>query len=495
MLHKLNEAGQAQRIRSGQNIVQLCAACGRSVDYARKDLGAKRRPGERSEVPGRQHYIKSKCQLSCVACGKHGCTHTKMDWKHFTEEVLRPQHFAIATSRLCCKRFPIAAMAPKRVLGWARRVLHANLTYQPVLDALEHEKDAFEKQFDDLKELPLALRRATDQDLRDEDVDLRARPFLYVVDKSRTEARLIDRCLDIGDDVAAELWDSTGSRIVSQKTICIRETFFGTYVYFMNKNGNVCDIVPGHNEALGNSVAEFTCTIHPKRFLQREILRCWRRLSHNFETLVAPGSRLSSPNRPPLRFRGPPGPTDQEQYPAVEFVNLTEFQERTIAWLCSVFNLNEEQTKAVRMCYGTSLCSVHGPPGTGKTTTAAVLLIVFLVVDTLTKGCVDEVIVASATNTAVDNFLRAFHKRVTQLEEHRLLAIDQDFCGVDGFNSTLFRTAIKNVVKAAKGVFPSKKAPEAMIYRRYGRYAIRDENLTDMYSRSKVQRKVSHEHN
>ncbi|KAK0420677.1 hypothetical protein QR680_014821 [Steinernema hermaphroditum] len=376
----------------------------------------------------------------------------------------------------------------KRVLGWARRVLHANLTYQPVLDALEHEKDAFEKQFDDLKELPLALRRATDQDLRDEDVDLRARPFLYVVDKSRTEARLIDRCLDIGDDVAAELWDSTGSRIVSQKTICIRETFFGTYVYFMNKNGNVCDIVPGHNEALGNSVAEFTCTIHPKRFLQREILRCWRRLSHNFETLVAPGSRLSSPNRPPLRFRGPPGPTDQEQYPAVEFVNLTEFQERTIAWLCSVFNLNEEQTKAVRMCYGTSLCSVHGPPGTGKTTTAAVLLIVFLVVDTLTKGCVDEVIVASATNTAVDNFLRAFHKRVTQLEEHRLLAIDQDFCGVDGFNSTLFRTAIKNVVKAAKGVFPSKKAPEAMIYRRYGRYAIRDENLTDMYSRSKVQR-------
>ncbi|KAK0413073.1 hypothetical protein QR680_006582 [Steinernema hermaphroditum] len=180
----------------------------------------------------------------------------------------------------------------------ARSVLHANLNYHDVLDALKHESDSFKKQFDDLKQLPLALRRAKDQDLRDEGMDLRERPFL----------------------------DITGNRLTSQKTICVRETFFETYVYFMNKNANVCDIVPGH-EALGNSVAEFTCTIHPKRFLQREVLRCWRMLSHNFETLVAPGS-LSKPNRPPLRFRGPPGPTDQKQYPVVKFENLTEFPYR-----------------------------------------------------------------------------------------------------------------------------------------------------------------------
>ncbi|MBT3272174.1 MAG: AAA family ATPase, partial [Spirochaetales bacterium] len=67
--------------------------------------------------------------------------------------------------------------------------------------------------------------------------------------------------------------------------------------------------------------------------------------------------------------------------------------------MAGTFNqLNESQKSAIRFCLGSDLAFVWGPPGTGKTSTLACLLLELL-------GSAKRVLVASTTNAAVDQVL------------------------------------------------------------------------------------------
>jgi ATP-dependent RNA/DNA helicase IGHMBP2 len=67
--------------------------------------------------------------------------------------------------------------------------------------------------------------------------------------------------------------------------------------------------------------------------------------------------------------------------------------------------MNEEQAKAVKMGLKQQVHLIHGPPGTGKTTTVCELI-----VQAVKKG--EKVLACAPSNIAVDNIIESIGKRV-----------------------------------------------------------------------------------
>lgn len=92
------------------------------------------------------------------------------------------------------------------------------------------------------------------------------------------------------------------------------------------------------------------------------------------------------------------------------------------------WQLNPPQENAVRGAMEDALCLIHGPPGTGKTTTAAALVVIYAI-QNLCDGAVASVLYCTPSNDAADVACRRVaqsadkhFRRVAELREQEVLA-------------------------------------------------------------------------
>lgn len=89
----------------------------------------------------------------------------------------------------------------------------------------------------------------------------------------------------------------------------------------------------------------------------------------------------------------------------------------------SMWNLNDHQQEAVRCALGRPLQLIHGPPGTGKTWTVAVLMTLFA---RRNLGTRSAVLFSSTTNRSVDSALLQTDQLCKQMFAERLRARSKD---------------------------------------------------------------------